>query len=273
MATRVDGTSFLGMQVVCKPTASVMDTFAESLLCALQLDLYIVVEPKAFSLIVMQLQRIVAAALPLGPSAAASVENHWGPYNSTHACNQLDNEHSRLDSGVEGDSRVLSGGLAPEAARTISVGAPSGGSPQPLEAGSFCDSPFLANGGTNQREGSGVDASGRCWGVGATVLTQAEIEEHYAGGDAPTQLITERGRLGAKLHASQEASEMADALFVALQSRAAPLCRLLDADVCAAEAGMQVPEEWIARVWPSGTFVAPGCLLPDFAAGGRTESG
>jgi hypothetical protein len=248
MATRVQQTAVLGMQIVCKPTACVMDAFAEALLCALQLGLLIVVEPKAFSLVVMQLQRIVAAALPVGPSAPASVENHWDPYNSTQACDRLDNEHSRVDSGLEGDSQVLSGGF------------PTGCSPQPLEAGSLCDSPFLASGGAEQQQGSNVDASSRCWGGSATVLTQAEIAEHLAGGDAPTQLITERGRLGAKLHASQEASEMADALFVALQSRSTQLCRLLDADVAAAEVGMQSPEEWIAQVWPSCAISCPWLL-------------
>jgi hypothetical protein len=65
--------SVLRVQVVCKPTAAVMPRLVDALLHAFRLGLAVVVEPKAFSLVAMQLHRAVAAAaLPHGLAAERS---------------------------------------------------------------------------------------------------------------------------------------------------------------------------------------------------------
>ena len=195
------------MQIVCKPAAAVMETLAEALLTSLRLGLLVVIEPKAFSLVAMQLQRILSAAAPLA-SVSTCGEELRGVSGSWPG---------GADSGVDRSSPDAVPG-----ADTVLADTPSGSS-APLPP---ADS----------------------WGGSAAVLTQAQLLAQLSCGNATAALIAERGRLGAKTDAAQEAGAMADALFVGLQARVAEICRLLDADVGAAAAGMQQAEEFLAQV-------------------------
>lgn len=78
------------MQVVCKPTAAVMPAFVQCLLSALRHGMHVVVEPKAFSLLAMQLRRLLAAAqaTPAADNDVASqsgVERLWDPFAESGA--------------------------------------------------------------------------------------------------------------------------------------------------------------------------------------------
>jgi hypothetical protein len=81
------------------------------------------------------------------------------------------------------------------------------------------------------------------------VLSQREIIRELTGEQPSKMLIIERGCLGATRAVQEEAVDMADALYVALQSQIASMCEVLDADVSAAKSSDKLlPEEWLALV-------------------------
>jgi hypothetical protein len=81
------------------------------------------------------------------------------------------------------------------------------------------------------------------------VLSQREIIRELTGEQPSKMLIIERGCLGARRAVQEEAVDMADALYVALRSRIASMCEVLDADVKAAKSSDRLlPEEWLAQV-------------------------
>jgi hypothetical protein len=81
------------------------------------------------------------------------------------------------------------------------------------------------------------------------VLSQREIIKELTGEQPSKMLIIERGCLGARHAVQEEAVNMADALYNALQSRIASICEVVDADVRAARSNERLlPEEWLAQV-------------------------
>jgi hypothetical protein len=77
-------TDISSVQIVCKPTAAVMQSFVEAILAALRLGLQPVVEPKAFSLLAMQLHRLAATTRNTPVTSGAfqrGMEPLWDPFD------------------------------------------------------------------------------------------------------------------------------------------------------------------------------------------------
>lgn len=183
------------MQIVCKPTASVMDAFASTVIKALELNMTIIVEPKLFALMLKQLCRALEDC-----SAHYAADGDW---LHPHA-------------------------LDPAAAAAVGecmLGAdePPAGGPRGKPAGR----PSL------QRHSAGARLiSSRAMGGSMPVkLSQLEVAQEFESD--PSAMITARGRLGAKLTVTEEALDMAEALRDAFMAQMHGLQGALDSVVVA----------------------------------------
>jgi hypothetical protein len=82
-----------------------------------------------------------------------------------------------------------------------------------------------------------------------TALSQQDFTRTFEA-DA-SNMVTERGRLGAKTSAMEEAQEMVHALLDSIQDHYGDLCNALEADVAAAEASMALQAYLTQVLWAS----------------------
>lgn len=110
------------MQIVCKPTAAVMASFVEAIVAALRLGMHIVVEPKAFSLLAMQLHRLAAMLRSTPVQSGASqkgADRLWDPFDAASV-------DATVDAAVDtsgGWIRTMSGKTAGSGVAQVDEGA------------------------------------------------------------------------------------------------------------------------------------------------------
>lgn len=186
----------LCLQIVCKPTASVMDAFASTVIKALELNMTIIVEPKLFALMLKQLRRALEDC-----SAHSSADGDW---LHPHA-------------------------LDPAAA--AAVGECMLDADEPLAGGHRGSKP--AGRASLQRHSAGARLiSSRAMGGSMPVkLSQLEVAQEFESD--PSAMITARGRLGAKLTVTEEALDMAEALRDAFMAQMHGLQGALDSVIVA----------------------------------------
>jgi hypothetical protein len=201
-------------QIICKPTASVMSVFVQTIVKAFEMNMNAIVEPKMFRLILTQLQ----AAM-----------------NCLESCN-----HANDDSAWnwQTPSSDLSEGLTPRNPAILDIPA----------------TPPLNRPLGRRKKGRSTDLRlSRSTADLPVVLSQQELAMTFAEAD-PSAMVSERGRLMAKTSAVEEATEMSDALCMAFMDHFPQLCAALAADVSAAQADMQLHDYLIqvhAQPFPS----------------------
>ena len=182
-----------GVQIVCKPTASVMDSFACTVIKALELHMTIILEPKLFALMLKQLRRALEDC-----SALAAVD---GEQEHPHA-------------------------LDPAAAAAVGE-CLLDSEDRPAGRRGGCGRPSL------HRHSAGARLiSSRVMGGSMPVkLSQLEAAQEFESD--PSAMITARGRLGAKLTVTEEALDMAEALKDAFMRQMYSLQSALDSVIAA----------------------------------------
>lgn len=193
-------TRFRNMQIICKPTASVMPVFVQTIVKALEMNMNAIVEPKMFRLILTQLQ---AATKRLGSCNQATDDTSWN---------------------WQSPSSELSEALTPR---------------NPLGLDMAPTPPFRCSTGRRKHAKSTDLRPSRSTADLPVVLSQQELALSFPEAD-PSTMVSERGRLMAKTSAVEEATEMADVLCMAFMDHFPQLCAALGSDVSAAQADMQL---------------------------------
>lgn len=200
------------LQIVCKPTASVMSAFASTVIKALELNMTIILEPKLFALMLKQLRRAL--------EESSIVEAEEGDYAHPHALDPAAAFECELD-GVD------------------ECATPRGG-----RGGKPTGRPNL------QRHSAGARLiSSRVMGGSMPVkLSQLQVAQEFESD--PSAMITARGRLGAKLTVTEEALDMAEALKDAFMQQMHGLQGALDS-VIVAGGDLPVATEDLVTVRPA----------------------
>ena len=175
------------MQIICKPTASVMPVFVQTIVKALEMNMHAIVEPKMFTLILTQLQ---SATKRLGSCNHATDDTSWNWQTASSELPQPLTPHNPATQDTSA-TRPLSFSRSRRS---------SGRSTDLRPSRSTADIPV--------------------------VLSQQELALTFAEAD-PSAMVSERGRLMAKTSAVEEATEMSDALCVAFMDHFPQLCACL----------------------------------------------
>ena len=254
--------SLIAMQVICKPTSSVMVMFAKTILQLFCLGITVIVEPKMFAILVTQLHRISDTSSVTAIAHGVPPHNVDTPLRFTEdTAWQQDSLHSEgresLDIELE-ESSPLNLASSRMAHLTDSMHS-SGGSERSRIRGPFAAITDRISRVVSKTVRTGTHRDARV----ATeqprlrrvtpvlgLLSQSKILRDLsesASHPSTTDLVSLRGPMDIKINAASEAQEMADALHDALEDLLPDLSLATDADVHGGRSGCSALE-WMREV-------------------------